>query len=189
MTFVSLVGVVTQRHAREGNAIGALIFGVASFFLLKAARLIRVESVQPNTSSRTSARLWGMLAVVASLSVFVIVISGQWVKHELPSTGLVLPIAFVGMSVVGAACGFLVSGAANFALRWTSPVSRLVLMVVIWLVFCALLGALLLHFGDQKRFFALAGIASFWGLLVGPYNAELFVTAWFVKRRLNLITG
>jgi hypothetical protein len=130
-----------------------------------------------------------MLAVVASLSVFVIMISGQWVKHELPSTGLVLPIAFVGMSVVGAACGFLVSGAANFALRWTSPVSRLALMVVIWLVFCALLGALLLHFGDQKRFLALAGIASFCGLLVGPYNAELFVTAWFVKRRLNLTTG
>jgi hypothetical protein len=203
MTVGSVLGAIGGR-AREGNAIGALIFGGASFILLRTARLIRVASVRPLkdlqvtaqsapsvceiTPSPTSSQRLGMLAIVASLSVFVVAISGQWVMHELPSTGLVLPIAFVGMSIVGAVFGFLVSGVANVALRSASAVLRVPLTAAIWLLFCAVVGALLMQVGDQKRLLTLVGIASFWGLLVGPYNAELFVAAWLLKRQTKLVT-
>lgn len=30
-------------------------------------------------------------------------------------------------------------------------------------------------------------IAAFWGLLVGPYNAELFVGAWFERELSNSV--
>ena len=127
--------------------------------------------------------------MVATLSVFVIAISSKWIMHELPSSGLVRPIVFVGMSVVGAICGFLVSGVGNTALRWASPAIRVALTAVIWLLFCALVGAFLIHVGDPKRLLTLLGIASFWGLLVGPYNAELFVAALILKRQSNLVAG
>lgn len=200
MTLICVIGVVLEGRAREGNAIGALIFGAASFLLLKGAQLIRVPRNRPSddnqvmgqpapdlreTSSPSSSQRLGLLAVVASLSAFIIAISGLWVAHELPSSGFVLPIAFVGMSIVGAVCGFLVSGVANITIRLASPIIRVPLTAVIWVLFCAFIGALLIHVGDQKRLLALLGVAGFWGLLIGPYNAELFVTAWFVKRRIT----
>jgi FtsH-binding integral membrane protein len=124
-----------------------------------------------------------MLAVVLALCWFVVVIAHQWVAHMLPSSPMVLVFSFVGMSIVGAWAGFVISALANIAFRAGRPAMRVLLAAFVWTIFCGGLMAWLLHTGaDRSRLFPLSGLAAFWGLLVGPYNAEFSVSYWLVRR-------
>jgi Ca2+/H+ antiporter len=125
-----------------------------------------------------------MLSVIMTLCWFVVVVADRWVTHAVPDSGFVLLCSLGGMTVVGAVVGFLVSIAANVSYRVGPPSGRLPFTAFIWIVFCAALTAWLLHTGvDRGRLVLLSAIATFCGLLVGPYHAELFVSYWRYKRR------
>ena len=129
-----------------------------------------------------------MIAMVLALCCFVVVIAHGWAGHALPSNSKVLFLSFGGVSVVGAVAGFVVSALANVAFRAGPRALRVPFTVFVWAAFCAILTAWLLQPGtDHGRLVALIAIFAFWGLLVGPYHAELFVGVWFYKRRLKVI--
>lgn len=129
-----------------------------------------------------------MIAMVLALCCFVVVIAHGWAAHTLPSNSKVLFLSFGGVSIVGAVAGFVVSAFANLAFRAGPPALRVPFTVLVWAAFCAVLAVWLLQSGtDQSRVVALIAIVAFWGLLVGPYHAELFVGVWFYKRRQKVI--
>jgi hypothetical protein len=138
--------------------------------------------------SPTMPQAVAIIAMILALCCFVVVIAHGWAAHALPSNNKVLFLSFGGMTVVGAVAGFVVSALANGALRAGPPALRVPFTVLIWAAFCIALTACLLQTGtDQNRLVPLIAIVAFWGLLVGPYHAELFVGVWFYKRRLKVI--
>jgi len=101
---------------------------------------------------------------------------------------MVLFLTFVGMPMVGAISGLVVSGVSNLVFRAGPPKLRVPFTVLVWLAFCGLLADWLLHEPyDYSRVVPLIAIVAFCGLVVGPYHAELFVGTWFYKRRLKVI--
>jgi hypothetical protein len=129
------------------------------------------------------------LAMLMASCLFCIVIADKWAQHALPSSRMVLFLTFLGMPVFGAVLGFVVSGVANTMFRAGPPKLRVPFTASVWLTFCGLLSIWLLQGRsyDHDRLVPLIAIASFCGLIVGPYYAELFVGAWFYKRSLKLI--
>jgi hypothetical protein len=124
----------------------------------------------------------GVPLIVAALCWFVLVIAHGWVMRALPSSGNVV-FFLLGLTVVGAVSGFLVSSAANIILRAAPQKLRMSLSAVAWLAFVVILVRMLLSAGaDAQRTFVASGITAACGLLVGPYYAELLIGAWFVKR-------
>jgi hypothetical protein len=131
----------------------------------------------------TIAHTVAVLAMIMSLCWFVIVIADRWAVHALPSNAKVLVVSLGGMSVVGAVAGFVVSALANLAFRAAPPAMRVPFTVFVWLAFCSVSTAWLLHTeADGVRLLLLSAIVALCGLLVGPYHAELFVGSWFYKR-------
>ena len=133
-------------------------------------------------------KIAGMFAMISALCAFILVIAYGWVTHGLPDSGNVLVLALGGMIVVGGCVGFVVSALANIMLRAGSPGLRVPLTCAAWIGFCGISCVWLLRTGaDPQRALALDAIAGVFGLLVGPYHAELFVGLWFYKRRLKVI--
>lgn len=128
-----------------------------------------------------------MVAIIAALCAFILVVAFGWARHEMPNSGNVLLFALGGMIVIGGCVGFLVSALANIILRAGSPKLRLSMTCMAWLGIAASSYPWLLRSGgDPERSLILAAIAGAYGLLVGPYLAELFVGAWFIKRRMKI---
>lgn len=133
-------------------------------------------------------QLAAMFAVIAALNLFSLVVAFGWATHTLPESGNVLSFALGGMVVVGGCLGFAVSALANIMLRFGPPKFRIPLTGVAWLGFCGFCYVGLLSSGaDAARSLTLTALAGLFGLLIGPYHAELFVGLWFYKRGLKVI--
>jgi len=124
----------------------------------------------------------GVPLVVAALCWFVLPIAYGWVMRALPTSWNVI-FVLAGLTVVGGVAGVLVSSAAIMISRAGALKLRLTLAAIAWLAFVAVLVRLLLNAGaNPQRTFIASGITAGCGLLVGPYYAELLISAWFVKR-------
>ena len=125
--------------------------------------------------------------MLAASCLFCIVIADKWAQHALPSSRMVLFLTFLGMPVVGAILGLVVSGVANVAFRTGPPRLRVPFTVLVWLAFSTLMTIWLLQERyDDNRLVPLIVIVAFCGLLVGPYHAELFIGAWLYKRHRRI---
>jgi hypothetical protein len=142
------------------------------------------------TAPPTVPQTVGMFATMTALCAFILVVAYGWGTHTLPSSGNVLMFALGGMIVIGGCVGFLISALANIILRAGPRKLRLPLTCASWIGFCVISYALLIDMGaDPERSLELSTISGVFGLLIGPYHAELFVGLWFYKRSLKVIEG
>lgn len=131
---------------------------------------------------RKRAEVLAALAACAALAWFCAVVSCQWTRNELPTSGVVC-LAVFGLVYAGGFAALPITMFANICARVGPPKIRLPFMILVWAaLMIPLYSWLIAHGGSSGRALVAVVFTFVGGACFGPLNAEAIVGMWFYRR-------